>query len=107
MQPTPSTAFITVLASAAGSLTAYYTPALIPGLILGVIAYLGVVLGLARAFRLGLDQALVGTTRCLLLAIAVTLHATHKGCIAGLAACAALLTALARWDTSAISRTGA
>ena len=100
MQPSPSTAFITALASAAGSLTAYYTPALIPGLILGVIAYLGVVLGLARQFQLSLDQALIGTTRCLLFVVAVAAHAIARTCITG-------LNALARWDTSAISRTGA
>lgn len=100
MQPTPSTAFITVLASAAGSLTAWYSPALIPGLIFAVLAYLAVVLGLARAFRLDLDQALIGTTRCLLFAAAITLQAVLRACITG-------LNMLSRWDMPSLDRTGA
>lgn len=100
MQPSPSTALTAVLASAAGLLTAWFCPSLIPGLILGVVAYLAGVLIGARALGLKLDQALIGTTRCLLLAAAVTLHAILRGCIAG-------LNALSRFDTSAISRTGA
>lgn len=100
MNTSPTTALIALLASAAGSLTGYYTPALIPGVIFGVLAYIGVVIGLARLLRLDRDQALIGTSRCVLLALAVTLQATLRGCINGLAA-------LDRWTTLSINRTGA
>lgn len=100
MNTSPTTALIALLAAAAGSLAGWYTPALIPGLIFGVLAYVGVVLGLARAFGLDRDQALIGTSRVLLLALAVTLQAILRGCVTG-------LNALSRWDTSALTRTGA
>lgn len=100
MQPTPTTALIALLASATGSLAAWFTPGLVPGLIFGVLAYTGVVLGLARLLHVDRDQALIGTSRVMLLAVAVTLQATLRACITG-------LNALNRWDTSAISRTGA
>lgn len=100
MQPTPTTALIALLGSTAGSLTAWFAPALIPGLIFGVLAYIGVVLGLARLLRLDRDKTLISTSRCVLLALAVTLQAILRACIGG-------LNALSRWDTSALTRTGA
>lgn len=100
MQPSPTTALIALLATAAGSLTTWYSPSPVPGLILGALVYVGVVLGLAKTFGIKRDQALIGTSKCLLLALAVTAHAIARICITS-------LNALARWDTSAISRTGA
>lgn len=100
MNTSPTTALIALLASAAGSLTGYYTPGLIPALILPVVVYAGTVIGLAHLLHLDRDQALLGTSRCLLLAVAITLQAILRGCLAG-------LTALARLDTRAINRTGA
>lgn len=100
MNTSPTTALIALLATAAGSLTAYYTPGLIPALILGVVVYAGTVIGLAHLLHLDRDQALLGTSRVLLLAVAVTLQAILRACIAG-------INALARWDTSQLTRTGA
>jgi hypothetical protein len=100
VRPTPTHALITLLAAAAGTLTGWYSPALVPGLIFGVLAYIGVVLLAAWALGLNRDQALLGTSRVLLLAIAVTLTAILRGCIYG-------LNALAHWDTPSLSRTGA
>lgn len=100
MTTSPTTALIATLATAAGTLTAYYTPALIPGLIFGVLAWLAVVTAAARLLHLNLDRTLIGASRCLLVAVAVVLTAVLRGCITG-------LNALARWDTSQLTRTGA
>jgi hypothetical protein len=101
VQPSPTTALIALLGSAAGSLTGWYTPALIPGLIFGVLAYAGVVLGLARAFGIDRDRALIETSRCILLAAAVTLQVILRGAIN-------LLNALDRWSSHlSLNRTGA
>ncbi|WP_042400131.1 hypothetical protein [Streptacidiphilus carbonis] len=100
MNTSPTTALIALLAVAAGLLTGYYTPALIPGLVFGVIAYVAVVLGAIRLLHLNRDTTLINTTRCVLVAACLTLHAILRGCIAG-------LNALNRWDINAIARTGA
>lgn len=100
MTTSPTIALIALLASAAGSLTAWFTPSLIPGLILGVLVYAGVVIGLAHLLHLNRDAALLGTSRVLLLAVAVTLQAALRALIAG-------INAISRWDTSQLTRTGA
>jgi hypothetical protein len=100
VQPSPTTALIALLASAAGSLTAWYWPSLIPGLILGTAVYAGAILLGTKAFGLDRNETLLGTSRVLLLALALTLTAVLRACITG-------INALARWDTSQLTRTGA
>jgi hypothetical protein len=101
MRTTPTTALIAVIASAGGLLVGWYSPApVLPALVFGVLAYVGTVLLLAKVLRLDRDKALLGTSRCVLLAAALTLQAVLRACING-------LNALSRWDTIPLARTGA
>lgn len=78
MQPSPTTALIALLGSTAGSLTGYYTPALIPGVIFGVLAYALAVVGLAAAFRQDRDATLTAAT-LLVVRVAMAIIETFAG----------------------------
>ena len=91
MRTTPTTALIAILACAAGLLTTWYIPGLIPGLIFGVLAYAGTLLLLAAAFRQDRDAVLAGGTLLLVRATAAVIQAAASGVLWLLAALAQVL----------------
>ena len=78
MRSTPTTALIAMISSAAGLLVGWYTPALLPGLALGVLAYAGAVVGLAALFRQDRDTTLTGAT-LLVVRVAMAITETFAG----------------------------
>jgi hypothetical protein len=101
MRTTPTTALIAVLACATGLLIGWYAPApLLPAVVFAVLAYALAVVGLAAAFRIDRDRALVDATRAILTLTALALQAGLRACIGG-------LNFLDRWAAPALHRTGA
>lgn len=93
MRSTPTTALIAVIASAVGLLTGWYAPApVLPAALIAVLAYAGVVVGLAAAFRIRRDEALAGVG-LLTIRAAVIILQTAAGAVLH------LLTAAERWLT--------
>lgn len=93
MHTSPTTALIALLASTAGSLTAWYAPTpLLPALLFAILAYTATVLGLAAAFRIPRDEALATTSLLIIRAATITIQ-TAAG------ATLHLLTAAEHWLT--------
>jgi len=91
MRSTPTTALIAVIASAGGLLAGWYAPApVLPAALIAILAYAGVVVGLAAAFGIRRDEALADTSLLLIRALVITIQT-------GAGAALHLLTAAERW----------
>lgn len=100
MRTTPTTALIAVIAAAAGLLTVWYTPDLIPGLIFGVLAYTATLLAGAAILRQDRDTVLAGGTLLIVRAAAAVIQAAATGALWCLRAFAQVLDAWASRETA-------
>jgi hypothetical protein len=91
MRSTPTTALIAVIAAAGGLLTGWYAPApVLPAALFAVLAYAGIVVGLAALFGIKRDRALADTSLLVIRTLVITIQ-TAAG------ACLHLLTAAEHW----------
>jgi hypothetical protein len=91
MRSTPTTALIAVIAAAGGLLAGWYSPTpVLPAALFAVLAYAGIVVGLAALFGIKRDQALADTSLLVIRALVITIQ-TAAG------ACLHLLTAAEQW----------
>lgn len=95
MRTTPTTALIAVIATAGGLLAGWYAPApVLPAALFAVLAYAGIVVGLAALFHLDLAVTLLAATLLIVRSTVITLQTLAA---AGLHLLATLETALEQW----------
>lgn len=93
MRSTPTTALIAVIATAGGLLTDWYAPApILPAALFAVLAYTGIVLGLAAAFHIRRAQALADTSLLIIRALVITTQTAASAALHLLAAAEHWLT---------------
>jgi hypothetical protein len=80
-----------VTACAAGLLTAWYVPGIIPGAIFGVLAYAGTLIALAAAFRQDRDTVIAAGTLLLVRGLAAVIQTAASGTLWCLQALAQVL----------------